>query len=113
MAARWIRLAALLCSVQLGGLASASAAEEHVAGSPGLVCETPGQVSETLGSMAGKDKRTPSLPKGCRLVENGSPVRIVSRDGVVAKVAVGSGANPVLGYMPIRSITNAKGDPID
>jgi hypothetical protein len=113
MAARWIRLPVLVFSAQLGALPSASAAEDYVTGSPGLVCETPGQIAETLGSIAGIDKKAPRLPKGCRLVEYGLPVRIVSRDHAVAQVAVGSGSNPVLGYMPIQSITNAKGDPID
>lgn len=113
MAARRIRLAILVISAQLGALPPAAAAEEYLTGSPGLVCETPGQLAETLGSVAGGDKRTLRLPNGCRLVEYGSPVRIVSRDHAVAKVAVGPGPNPVLGYMPLRSITNTKGDPID
>ena len=113
MTTRWRPLPVLVFSAQLGALPSAIAAEDYVTGSPGLVCETPGQIAETLGSMAGKDKKTLRLPNGCRLVEYGSPVRIVSRDAAVAKVAVGSGPNAVLGYMPIRSITNTKGDPLD
>ena len=113
MTARWIPLPVLVFSAQLGALPSAIAAEDYVTGSPGLVCETPGQVAEALGSIAENNKTALSLAKGCRLVEYGSPVRIVSRDFAVAKVAVGSGPNPVLGYMPIQSITTTKGDPID
>ena len=113
VAARGIPLPVLVFAAQLGALPAAPAAEDYVTGSPGLVCETPGQIAESLRSMAGTDKKAPILPHGCRLVAYGSPVRIVSRDHAVAKVAVGSGPNPVLGYMPIQSITNAKGDPID
>jgi hypothetical protein len=72
-----------------------------------------GQIAQTLGSIPENSKKALNLPKGCRLVEYGSSVRIVSRDHAVAKVAVGSGPNPVLGYMPVQRITNATGDPID
>ena len=113
MAARWIPLLALMVSAQLGASLSASAAEDYITGSPGLLCETPGQITETLGFMAENTKKAVNLSKGCRLIEYGSPVRIVSRDHAVAKVIVGSGPNPVLGYMPIQSITTTKGDPID
>jgi hypothetical protein len=109
----WKRLPLLVLAGQLGAFAPAGAAEDYVTGSPGLLCDTPGQIAETLGYMAENNKRALQRLKGCRLVEHGSPVRIVSRDHAVAKVVVGGGPNPASGYMPIQSITNARGDPIE
>jgi hypothetical protein len=113
MAAIWKRLSVLVLAGLLGAVAPAEAAEEYVTGSPGLLCDSPGQIAQTLGYLAENNKKALQRLKGCRLVEHGSPVRIVSRDHAVAKVLVGGGPNPASGYMPIQSITNARGDPID
>lgn len=110
MAGRWAAMALL---AQFGLWPSASAAEDYVTSSPGLLCETPEQIAETIGHMAENDKKALGRLEGCRLIENGSTVRIVSRDRFVAKVIVGTAPNPITGYMPIQSITNARGDPID
>ncbi len=89
------------------------AADDYVAGSPGLLCETPAQIAETLRHTEENNMQSLNRLMGCRLVENGLVVRILSRDNSVAKVTAGTGPNAVTGYMPVQSITNARGDPID
>jgi hypothetical protein len=113
MAAIWKRLPLLVLAGQLGVFPAAGATDDYVTGSPGLLCDTPGRIAETLGYLAENNRKALQRLKGCRLVELGSPVRIVSRDHAVAKVVVGAGPNPAAGYMPVQSITNGRGDPID
>jgi hypothetical protein len=113
MSRRALPVSVLLLLGPLALAAPAGAAEDYVAGSPGVVCETPQRVAEFLGYMAENNKKALSRLPGCRTVEPGAPVRIVSRERFVAKVTVGAGSNPVSGYMPTQSITNARGDPID
>lgn len=88
-------------------------ADDYVAGSPGLLCETPAQIAETLRHTDENNMQALSHLKGCRLIENGSALRILSRNDSVAKVTAGTGPNAVTGYMPVQSITNVRGDPID
>ena len=106
-------IATLLLSARVGALPSASAGDDYIAGSPGLLCEMPAQIAETLGHMAENNRQALSRLKGCRLIESGSPVHILSRDKSVAKVTAGTGPDAMTGYMPIQSITNLRGDPID
>ena len=103
-------MAILVLSARLGSLPPAMAADDYFAGSPGLLCETPGKIDDALRYTENDMEKH---LKGCRLIENGSPVRILSRDKSVAKVTVGTGPNAVTGYMRVQSITNARGDPID
>jgi hypothetical protein len=113
MSRRGIPFPVLVVTGTLALVAPAGAAEDYVAGSPGVLCETPQRVAEFLGYMAENNKKALSRLPGCRTVEHGAPVRIVSRERFVAKVTVGIGPNPVSGYMPTQSITNVRGDPID
>lgn len=110
IAVRWAAIAILVLSAEIGSLPPAMAADDYVAGSPGLLCETPGKIDDALRYTENDMERH---LKGCRLIENGSPVRILSRDKSVAKVTAGTGPNAVTGYMRVQSITNARGDPID
>src|SRR5690349_841155 len=110
IAVRSTAIAILVLSARIGSLPLAMAADDYVAGSPGLLCETPGQIDEALRYTENDMEKH---LKGCRLIENGSPVRILSRDKSVAKVTAGTGPNAVTGYMRVQSITNARGDPID
>ncbi len=111
MAMRWTAAATLALPAGIGALPSASAAEDYLTGSPGILCETPAKIAEML--MAENNPRALDRVRGCRVIDNGSPVRILSRDNAVAKVTVGTGSNAATGYMPVQSITNARGDPID
>ena len=99
-----------LSATRMGLIPLAMAADDYVAGSPGLLCDTPGQIEDVLRYTENDMQKH---LKGCRLIENGSPLRILSRDKSVAKVTAGTGPNAVTGYMRVQSITNARGDPID
>ena len=110
MAARWTVIAILALAARAGSVPPAMAADDYVVGSPGLLCDTPGQIEDALRYT---ENNMEKHLKGCRLLENGSPVRILSRDKSVAKVTAGTGPNAVTGYMRVQSITNARGDPID
>jgi hypothetical protein len=100
-------------SARIASLPSAIAADDYVAGSPGLLCEAPAQIVETLRHTEDNNMQALNRPMGCRLIENGVVVRILSRDKTVAKVTAGTGPTAVTGYMPVQSIINARGDPID
>ena len=110
IAVRRMAIAILVLTPRLGSLPPALAADDYVAGSPGLLCDTPRQIDEALRYTENDMERH---LKGCRLIENGSPLRILSRDKSVAKVTAGTGPNAVTGYMRVQSITNSRGDPID
>jgi len=103
-------MAILVLPALTASLPPAMAADDYFAGSPGLLCETPGQIDDALRYTENDMQKH---LKGCRLIENGSPVRILERDKSVAKVTAGTGPKAVTGYMRVQSITNARGDPID
>jgi hypothetical protein len=106
--ARWTPLLILSLILSRG-----AAAADYLAGSPGLLCDAPAQIAAALRNMAENDRAALKRLEGCRLVENGTALRILSRDQFVAKVVVGTGPDAATGYMPVQSITDAKGNPID